>query len=113
SRNDLFHGAASIAIPTRSIDEFWSKMELGPLSTVTAVRTDGLMVARHPQLTQALDFSASRLFSENLSSSSSGSYHSDSSIADGVARIIGYQKIDGWPIIATTGVELRDALSGF
>ncbi len=113
SRNNLFHGAASIAIPTRTMDEFWSKMELGPLSAVTVVRADGLMVARHPQMPQALDFSRSRLFSQLLSTSTSGFYHSESSIADGVARIIGYHKVEDWPIIATSGVDRQEALASF
>lgn len=113
SRHNNFHGAASIAIPTRLMDEFWTSMELGPLSTVTALRTDGLMVARHPQLSHAMDFSASRLFTQLTPSSPSGFYHTSSSIADGVPRIVGYKKIDDWPLIATTGVERREVLSGF
>ena len=113
SRNQQFHGAASIAIPTAAMDEFWSKFGLGPLSTVTVIRTDGLMVARHPQLTHAVDFSTSPLFTKFLPSSSSGVYHAKASVADGIPRIVGYQKIDGWPIIATVGVERHEALAGF
>src|SRR5690606_23032245 len=40
-------------------------------------------------------------------------YHIDASIADGVPRIVGYHKVDNWPLIATTGVERREALSSF
>ena len=112
-RHNSFHGAASIAIPTRLMDEFWSKFGLGPLSTVTVIRTDGLMVARHPQLTHAVNFSASPLFTKFLPSSSSGVYHAKASVADSIPRIVGYQKIDGWPIMATVGVERREALAIF
>lgn len=113
SRGGAFHGAASIAIPTRTMDEFWGAMELGPNSTVSAIRTDGWLVARHPQLDRSMDFSGTPLFSDHLPQRSSGFYHSAASPADGMSRIVGYRKVDGWPLVATTGVERGEALQYF
>lgn len=113
SRNGQFHGAASIAIPTRTLDEFWSTMELGPRSTVSVIRADGWLVARHPQLDQTIDLSRSPLFTDYLSASSSGFYHSAVSPADGLSRIVGYRKVDNWPLVATAGVERGEALQHF
>lgn len=113
SRGNEFHGAASIAIPTRTMDEFWSAMELGPNSTVAAIRTDGWLVARHPQLDRSIDFSGAAWFAELLPQRPSGFYHSSVSPADGMSRIVGYHKVESWPLVATTGVERGEALQHF
>jgi hypothetical protein len=112
-RNGRFHGAASIAIPTRAMDEFWTLMELGPHSTVSVIRTDGWLVARHPQLPQTVDLSKTQLFTDLLPNSASGAYFSATSPVDGQSRIVGYQKVDSWPLVATAGVESGEALQVF
>src|SRR5690606_13218913 len=112
-RNGRFHGAASIALPTRAMADFWSRLELGPLSTVAAFRDDGLLVARHPPIDRPSDISQSILFSELLPESAKGFYHSDSSMIDEVARIVGYSRVGGWPLIAVTGIERHRVLSSF
>lgn len=113
SRSGEFHGAASIAIPTKKMDEFWSLMALGPHSTVSVIRTDGWLVARHPQLPQSIDLSTSQLFTDFLAVAPSGFYHNAASLADGLSRIVGYQKVERWPLVATTGIERGEALQLF
>jgi len=113
SRKGVFHGAASIAIPTKAMDEFWSLLELGPHSTVSVIRSDGWLVARHPQLPQTIDLSDTRLLTDFLPQSPGGFYHNAQSAADGVSRIVGYRKVDLWPLVATTGVERGEALQFF
>jgi len=113
SRGGIFHGAASIAIPTRSMDEFWSSMQLGPHSTVSLIRTDGWLVARHPQVMQTADLSGAKWFTELLPNSQSGVYHSAVSPLDGRSRVVGFHKVDHWPVIATAGVDREEALQVF
>ncbi len=113
TRNGQFHGAASIAIPTRAMDEFWTLLELGPLSTVAVVRQDGWLIARHPQLPQTIDLSGTALFTRFLATSQGGFYHNASSPADGLSRIVGYRSVKHWPVIATTGIERSEALQSF
>ena len=113
ARNGKFHGAASIAIPTRAMDEFWARMELGPRSTVSVVRTDGWLVARHPQLPETIDLSETPLFKTFLPSAEGGVYLSEVSPADGLTRIVGFRQVDFWPLVATTGVEKGEALALF
>lgn len=113
SRDGRFHGAASIAIPTRAMDEFWTTMELGPSSTVSVIRTDGWMVARHPQLAETIDVSGTPLFTTYIPVASGGFYHSAGSPADGIPRIIGFRKVDNWPLVAAVGVERGEALQYF
>lgn len=113
SRNSTFHGAASIAIPTETMDRFWSSMALGPHSSVSVIRTDGALVTRHPQLKQSINLSDTPLFTTYLPSSPGGFYHNAVSLADGLARIVGYWKVTGWPPVATIGVERGEALEFF
>ena len=113
SRAGQFHGAASIAIPTKAMDEFWSQLELGPHSTVSVIRTDGWLVARHPQLPRTIDLKSTPLFSEYLPAASGGFYHNATSAADGLSRIVGYRTVELWPLVATTGIERGEALQFF
>lgn len=72
ARGGEFHGAASIAIPTKAMDEFWSLLELGPHSTVSVLRFDGWLVARHPQLPETIDLGNIPLFTDYLVAGSGG-----------------------------------------
>lgn len=113
ARGGQFHGAASIAIPTRTMDEFWSLLELGPHSTVSVIRSDGWLVARHPQLPETIDLSDTPLFTQYLAASPGGFYHNKSSPADGLSRIVGYRKVDLWPLVTAAGIERGEALAFF
>ena len=113
SRNGRFHGAASIAIPTKAMDGFWSLLGLGPNSTVSVVRTDGWLVARYPSLPETIDLSGTALFTKFLPAAPSGFYHSGVSPADGLSRIVGYQTVQHWPLVALSGVDLDEALRFF
>jgi two-component sensor histidine kinase len=112
-RNGQFHGVASIAIPTLKMDEFWNSMALGPNSSVGVIRSDGWLVARHPKFDTPLDLSHTPLFTTYLSKSPHGFYHNAVSPADGLARIVGYWQIDGWPLIATAGIDKAETLEMF
>jgi len=95
------------------MDEFWSLLELGPRSTVSVVRTDGWLVARHPQLPQTIDLSGTLLFTNYLPAAQGGVYHSATSVADGISRIVGYRTVELWPLVAITGIENAEALQFF
>ncbi len=112
-RNGQFHGVASIAIPTRKLAEFWNSMELGPKSSVGVIRSDGWLVARHPSFDNTLDLSQTALFKTYLPRSPQGYYRSSGSPVDGVARIVGYWHVDGWPLIATAGIDTAQTLQMF
>lgn len=112
-RSGQFHGIASIAIPTQKMDEFWTSMALGPHSSVGVIRSDGWLVARHPKFDTPLDLSETPLFTTYLARSQQGFYHNEISPADGLSRIVGYWKVDGWPLIATAGIDEAETLEIF
>ncbi len=113
SRGEDFFGIASIAIPISRVDFLWRSLDLGPDSTVTIIRTDGWLVARHPNVDQAVDFKETPLFQRFLPASSEGVYKGVASPADGVARIVGFSRVLGWPLVATTGIARDEALAPF
>ena len=113
TRNGQFHGVASIAIPTLKMDEFWNSMALGPHSTIGVIRSYGWLVTRHPAVDQPLDLSQTPLFTTYLPQSRQGFYDSTASSADGRARIVGYRQVEGWPLIATAGIDHAEALGPF
>jgi len=112
-RNGQFHGVASIAIPVDKLGEFWSSMSLGPDSSVGVIRSDGWLVARYPSLETTLNLSKAPLFTTYLPRKSSGFYHNATSPADGIARIVGYWQVEGWPLIATAGINRSETLQSF
>lgn len=113
ARNGVFRGVASIAIPLARINQFWSSMALGPHSTVSIVREDGWVVARHPSIAKPLNIASSPLFTTWLPQSPSGVYHNAASPADGRGRIVGYWRVEGWPLIAIAGVDDSEAMEMF
>jgi two-component sensor histidine kinase len=112
SRNGRFHGAASIAIPTRAMDGFWSLLGLGPNSSVSVVRTDGWLVARYPPLPETIDLSGTPLFTRYIPAAPTGVYRAVSPV-DGHARIVGYHTVQHWPLLALSGIEQGEALRFF
>lgn len=111
-REGRFHGAASIAVPIVKLAEFWSSMKFSTDSTVSVVRTDGWLVARFPPVEKALDLSNTPLVSQ-AEERGHGFYESSTSPVDGRSRIVGFWKVDEWPLIATAGIDRQQALQRF
>jgi two-component sensor histidine kinase len=111
-RKGQFHGVASIAIPVQKIDEFWNAIGLGAHSTVSVLLADGWVVARHPDLRQPLNIAGATVF-KMLPKSPHGTYYSPVSPADGMARVVGYRKIEHWPLIAIAGMDIDEVLDMF
>lgn len=111
-RKGEFRGAASIAIPVQKIDEFWNAIGLGAHSTVAVLLADGWVVARHPDLGKPINISGSEIF-RMLPRSLKGTYYNASSPGDGIARIVGYRKIQHWPLLAVAGIDVDEVLGMF
>lgn len=111
-RGGGFKGAASITISNQFVDRFWSTMGLGVHSTVSIVRSDGWLMARHPEPDEPVDLSSTAWF-PMLRNSSSGVYQSPVSPIDGVARIVAFRKIDGWPVVALAAIDRAEVLEVF
>lgn len=111
-RAGAFHGVAAITIANDFVDRFWSRMNLGANSTISIIRNDGWLLARHPEPTEAIDLSKTGWF-PLLSSGESGLYHSPVSPIDGSSRIVAFWKVDRWPIVALAAVDREEILTAF
>jgi two-component system, sensor histidine kinase PdtaS len=105
-RDGQFVGAVVIYVPADLLAQFWRSMDLGPGSTVGLLRDDGWLVARYPLPEQTLNLASYALFTEHLPRASEGYYEAGASPADGVARVVGYRRVEGLPLITVVGVPM-------
>lgn len=109
--NGAFAGAAMIVINARVLERLSVPQNLGEGSTISIVRSDGWVIARSPSLPSPLDLSQSAAF-DRLTAAQTGSYVSEASPADGVARIVSFRHVDDLGYIAIASVSKEAALSG-
>ena len=111
-RNGVFIGAAIVSFNSRFINKVWSSLGFDPTSIAIVVRDDGHIVARFPPLQQPLNLSDSVLFTTYLPQSANGSYEAISA-ADGVRRIVAYQRAEGSRLIAVAAIGHSAAFAPF
>jgi two-component system, sensor histidine kinase PdtaS len=100
-------------VPASLLSEFWRSLALGPDSSISVIREDGILVARHPVPADTLDLSDHVLFTEHLPSASSGIYRSSVSPADGVSRIVAYKTVSGLPLVAVAALSTGHVLGPY
>lgn len=105
-----FAGIATIAIPVQRVVALAETLGFDGKASVGLVGTDGMLIARSP-VSEPMDMSDWTLF-DRLALSPDGHYRATSP-ADGIDRIMGYWKMDHWPVIAIAGLEHRQAMQGF
>ncbi|MBP1849330.1 sensor histidine kinase [Rhizobium halophytocola] len=111
-RDGQFQGVAAITISNAFVDRFWRTMGLGANSTVSIIRDDGWLMARHPEPDAEVDLGQTAWFAM-LKDHQSGIYHSPVSPIDGISRIVAFQKIDGWPVVALAAIDRAEVLDQF
>ena len=103
-----FAGVVTARIDGSLVEALWTPQNLGPDSTVALVRDDGKLIARHPALPDGLDLGPLPVF-QRLTATRNGSYESEASPADGVARVVAFRQVPGLHFIALASVS-RDAV---
>jgi diguanylate cyclase (GGDEF)-like protein len=88
-------------------NELFAKLDLGPDSSVTILRTDGRIVARHPNRPQDMnvDLSGSPTFARFLPTEE-GIFIGTAAL-DGVERLYAFRHIPRTPLILVVGVATR------
>ncbi|HEV2518073.1 MAG TPA: cache domain-containing protein [Devosia sp.] len=112
-RNGAFAGAIMVSYSDSMLENIWKTLDLGDGSTISLVRDDGQLMARYPPAEEAVDLSALPLFTQYLPASPEGSYASDRSPVDGVARVVSYRAVEGTSIIALASVATDEAWQAF
>lgn len=109
---DVVAGVAVISIPASALDAFWAALKLPEGSTISLIRDDGWIIARHPPLPESMDMSATSPFWSQVSSSEAGTYDSGRSPADGIARFVGFHHVSPYGLIAFGSVSQDAAIAG-
>lgn len=112
-RESTYHGVATIAIPVSKLVDFWSSMGLGAFSTIGVIGDDGWLVARYPAVDGTMQLKKLPLFDAPLKWQQSGYYHSEVSPVDKKSRIVGFWRVNKWPLIAIAGIERTETLTVF
>ncbi len=111
-RDGKFAGAAIISFDVALLADIWNSLDLGENSTISLVRSDGVLVARYPYAGAPLDMSDYVLFTEYLKKSPTGIYLGGSPM-DGVERLVSYRKVEGTEFIALAALDSRSAMALF
>lgn len=112
-REGVFAGVAIISFDVALLRDIWSSLELDDSSTVSLIRTDGMLVARYPFAREALDMSSHVLFTKYLQEGSSGTYHSAMSPADGIERFVGFRRAEDTNLVAVASISAGSAYRPF
>lgn len=112
-RDGVFAGVAIISFDVALLRDVWSSLELDQNSTVSLIRSDGMLVARYPFAREALDMSSHDLFTRHLKEADSGTYHSVRSPVDGVERFVGYRRAEGADLVAVASISAGSAYRSF
>ncbi len=105
------HGFAVAYVGDRLLEQLAAPQNLGEASTVSIVRSDGWIVARHPRLAERSSLIGTGAL-DQLQSATSGSYISSASPVDGVSRIVGFHHVPELGFVAVASVSTETALGG-
>ena len=104
-RNGEFAGAVMVSFTDTIVQPFWASLELDPQSTVSLFRRDGALMARYPAPDGPVDLSDHPLITEHLPAAEFGTYFSDVSPVDGIARVVSYRAVPGTNILAVASIS--------
>jgi two-component sensor histidine kinase len=105
---DEFGGVATLTISADVFKDFWTPQNLGSNSTVSLARQDGWLIGRYPALPQAINLSTSPPFAAQAGAAA-GTYVSQSSPADGVARVVAFHRMPELGLVAIASVSQQTA----
>lgn len=110
-----FDGVVSATLFTDHFRAFYDSIKIGKESAIALWLDDGRLLAREPAPLPAMarDISGTRLFKQTLRETSSGVLLTPSSAVDGLARIVGFQRLDRYPLVVTASVSMDDALAAW
>ncbi len=111
-RDGKFSGAAIISFNMTLLENIWETLGLGEDSTISLVRSDGMLVARYPFASAPTDLSNYVLFTDHLKRAPTG-FYTGSSPVDGVSRLVSYRKVAGTEFVALAAMDERNAMELF
>lgn len=113
SPDGRFTGLAAVAFEIDYFHRFYTSISLGPRGKVQLIRTDGWPLLSEPftENAFAVDFKRSSLFRNHLKTNQSGTFHDNKSIEDGSPRIVSYNRLSRFPVVAVVSLHQDDILT--
>ncbi len=107
-----FAGLLAVAFEVDYYKRFFGPVSLGPNGRIMLVRADGRPLVCEPYADKAydLDFSRSPLFRDKLPAAPKGTYRVDAGLVDDSPRIVSYQRLNRFPVVAIVSMHLHDVL---
>jgi PAS domain S-box-containing protein len=107
-----FGGVVAAAIDIERMQTFYGSLGLGPHGIVALFRGDGQLLLRHPLIESRL---GGRVPNQLLMSQLAGQGGDIewASQYDGVRRLIGYRRLDSFPMVVLAGLGRDEALAGW
>lgn len=112
-REGEFAGAAIVSFPASILNTFWESLDLPLGSTISLIRTDGMLIARFPPTDGPLDLSGTPLFTEHLPAAATGTYFPEESPSDNLSRVESYRTVPGTGIIALASIAAEETWGRF
>ena len=112
---DSFEGIAAVAFEVAYFNKFLGPASLGPRGRVVLLREDGSPLVYEPYVDNAYrtDFSKTALFTRYLPATPSGTYQVTHTTLDKESRIISYQRLSRYPVVAVVSLNRGDVLAAW
>lgn len=109
---DRFSGIAVVAFEVAYFNQFLGPASLGPRGRILLLRNDGAPLVFEPYVDNAYqaDFSKTALITHKLPAAPSGTYQVKRSPLDQTPRIISYQRLSRFPVVAVLSLHRDDVL---
>lgn len=107
-----FNGVLTATIESEYFNNFFKTFPLGDQSSISLLRTDGILLARWPSLDVGKDLSSTQLIQTKLKESIAGFYRATSPF-DGLLKYFGYEQSVQYPVIVTIAVPEDKVLAAW
>lgn len=111
-RGGKFAGAIMVSFSSEMLKPIWESVRLGAGSTVSIMRSDGHVIARHPKPAGPIDLSGYVLFTDYLKHSDQGVYEATSP-TDGARRMVGYRRVPGTDLVVQASAAYDENMREF
>jgi diguanylate cyclase (GGDEF)-like protein len=111
--NGSFGGMVVASLDPEQLSRFYESIDLGNNGAIALRGTDGIIRAfRGFKDGEIGDSGASRLLERHMGESPNGYFYGVDEV-DGIARIVAYRTVTGYPLIVTVGISDKDALVNY
>lgn len=110
-----FGGVVVATLPVEYFRRFYVDIDIGSQGSIALWLDDGRLLARDPTPSPTMnrDLSGNRLFTQVLRTSRSGVLETQSSAVDGMPRLVGFQRVERFPLVVTASMSTKDALASW